>query len=268
VTTKAKRSVKFFLVFDDLTPILNAQRAAAWTEVARRIAHEIKNPLTPIKLSAQRLERKFGTQINDPAFKSSIHMIIQQTDDLKNLVNEFSNFARLPQTRRVIGTLNQVIEDALVLYRTGHPEIQFVFEKDNTLPDFKFDPEQVRRVLQNLIENAVAALTEKEGGRIAVRTQYDNLLKLVRVSVSDNGPGIPDALRAQIFEPYFSTKENGTGLGLAIVKRIVEDHNGFVRAFSNEPHGTKIIIELPITEGDSLRALPFEEENPNGQANV
>jgi two-component system, NtrC family, nitrogen regulation sensor histidine kinase NtrY len=256
------------LVFDDLTPILNAQRAAAWTEVARRIAHEIKNPLTPIKLSAQRLERKFGTQINDPAFKSSIHMIIQQTDDLKNLVNEFSNFARLPQTRRVIGTLNQVIEDALVLYRTGHPEIQFVFEKDNTLPDFKFDPEQVRRVLQNLIENAVAALTEKEGGRIAVRTQYDNLLKLVRVSVSDNGPGIPDALRAQIFEPYFSTKENGTGLGLAIVKRIVEDHNGFVRAFSNEPHGTKIIIELPITEGDSLRALPFEEENPNGQANV
>jgi two-component system nitrogen regulation sensor histidine kinase NtrY len=256
------------LVFDDLTPILNAQRAAAWTEVARRIAHEIKNPLTPIKLSAQRIERKFGNQIKDPAFNSSIQMIIQQTDDIKNLVNEFSNFARLPQTQLIPGQLNQVIEDALVLYRTAHAGTQFVFEKDNTLPDFKFDPDQIRRVLQNLVENGVAALSEKAGGRIVVRTQYDNLLKLVRISVSDNGAGIADSIRGQIFEPYFSTKQGGTGLGLAIVKRIVEDHNGFVRAFSNEPQGTKIIIELPITEGDSIRALPFEEENPNGQAIV
>lgn len=243
------------LVFDDLTPILNAQRAAAWTEVARRIAHEIKNPLTPIKLSAQRMEKKFGAQITDPAFSSSIQMIIRQTDDLKNLVNEFSNFARLPQSRPVLGSLNRVIDDALVLYQTGHPSVHFLFEKDASLPDFKFDPDQMGRVLQNLIDNAVAALHENGNGRVSVRTQYDSLLKLVRVSVSDNGIGIPDGQIAQIFEPYFSTKENGTGLGLAIVKRIVEDHNGFIRAFSNEPQGTKIIVELPVNESDSMMAI-------------
>jgi two-component system nitrogen regulation sensor histidine kinase NtrY len=200
------------LVFDDLTPLLNAQRAAAWTEVARRIAHEIKNPLTPIKLSAQRIEKKFGKEIKDPAFSSSIHMIIRQTDDLKNLVNEFSNFARLPQSTPVLGALNQVIEDALVLYRTGHPMVQFKFEKDPTLPEFKFDPDQMRRVLQNLVDNAVAALQEKAMGRVSVRTQYDNILKLVRIQVADNGSGIPESQKGQIFEPYFSTKENGTGL--------------------------------------------------------
>lgn len=243
------------LVFDDLTPILNAQRAAAWTEVARRIAHEIKNPLTPIKLSAQRMQKKFGDQITDPAFSSSIQMIIRQTDDLKNLVNEFSNFARLPQSRPVLGALDRVIEDALVLYRTAHPAVQFSFEKDEGLPDFKFDPDQMRRVLQNLIDNAVAAVPENGTGRVSVRTQYDSLLKLVRVSVSDNGIGIPEGRITQIFEPYFSTKQNGTGLGLAIVKRIVEDHNGFIRAFSSEPQGTKIIIELPVTETDTMLAM-------------
>ncbi len=251
------------LVFDDLTPLLNAQRAAAWTEVARRIAHEIKNPLTPIKLSAQRIEKKFGTQINDPAFSSSIQMIIRHTDDLKNLVNEFSNFARLPQSKPINGSLNCVIEDALILYRTAHPSTRFQFEADASLPDFKFDPGQLHRVLQNLLDNAVAALTDKSPGRVAIRTQYDNLLKLVRISVSDNGVGIPEEHKAQIFEPYFSTKENGTGLGLSIVKRIVEDHNGFIRAFSNEPQGTKIIIELPVTDGDVAITMvrPFAGES-------
>jgi len=238
------------LVFDDLTPILNAQRAAAWTEVARRIAHEIKNPLTPIKLSAERIEKRFGAQIEDPAFKSSIQMIIRQTDDLKNLVNEFSNFARLPQSRPVIGSMNQVIEDTMVLYQLAHPQVQFEFERDRSLPEFKFDPDQMRRVLQNLIDNAVAALPEGDEGRVVIRTQYESVLKIVRISVSDNGAGIPEAQKLQIFEPYFSTKQNGTGLGLAIVKRIVEDHNGFVRAFANEPKGTKIIIELPVTEAE------------------
>ncbi len=243
------------LVFDDLTMLLNAQRAAAWTEVARRIAHEIKNPLTPIKLSAQRLEKKFGAQIKDPAFRSCINMIIQQTDDLKNLVNEFSNFARLPQTRPTVADLNLVIENAMLLYRTGHPRLQFAFDQDGQLPSFLFDPDQIRRVLINLLDNAVAAVQEAKIGRISVRTQYDNLLRLVRISVLDNGAGISDENRARVFEPYFSTKENGTGLGLAIVKRIVEDHNGFIRAFPNEPHGTKIIIELPVLETGASQPL-------------
>lgn len=243
------------LVFDDLTMLVNAQRAAAWTEVARRIAHEIKNPLTPIKLSAQRLEKKFAAQINDPAFSSCINMIIQQTDDLKRLVNEFSNFARLPQSRPVVASLNQVLQESLELYKTAHREISFKLECDLQLPDFKFDPAQMKRVIINLLDNAVAATLDIPGARIILRTQYDGLLKLVRVSVIDNGVGIPDADRDRVFEPYFSTKENGTGLGLAIVKRIVEDHNGFIRAFLNDPRGTKVIVELPVTDLDSQASL-------------
>lgn len=242
------------LVFDDLTMLINAQRAAAWTEVARRIAHEIKNPLTPIKLSAQRLEKKFGGQIKDPAFSSCISMIIRQTDDLKRLVNEFSNFARLPQTRPTLASLNAVIEEALELFKMSHPDIQFRFEGDVQLPQFKFDPDQIKRVLTNLLDNACAAVLDSapdgSGPRIGVRTQYDSLLKLVRVSVSDNGTGIPADDLDKVFEPYFSTKESGTGLGLSIVKRIVEDHNGFIRAFANDPRGTKLIIELPVTDAD------------------
>jgi two-component system nitrogen regulation sensor histidine kinase NtrY len=240
------------VVFDDLTMLINAQRAAAWTEVARRIAHEIKNPLTPIKLSAQRLEKKFGAQINDPAFSSCINMIIRQTDDLKRLVNEFSNFARLPQSSPVTASLNSAIEESLELYKTAHREVQFKFEPDPQLPHFKFDPDQIKRAVINLVDNAVAAVHgDPVNGRVAVRTQYDSLLKLVRISVLDNGSGIPEQDRDRVFEPYFSTKENGTGLGLAIVKRIVEDHSGFIRAFANEPHGTKVIVELPVTEVDA-----------------
>jgi two-component system nitrogen regulation sensor histidine kinase NtrY len=236
------------LVFDDLTVLINAQRAAAWTEVARRIAHEIKNPLTPIKLSAQRLEKKFGEQIKDPVFSSCINMIIRQTDDLKRLVNEFSNFARLPQTRPTLGSLNGTIEEALELYRIAHRELAFKFDPDEQLPQFKFDSDQIKRVLINLLDNAVAAMQDVAEPRVSVRTQYDSLLKLVRVSVLDNGSGIPEAERDRVFEPYYSTKEHGTGLGLAIVKRIVEDHNGFIRALANEPRGTKLIIELPVAE--------------------
>ena len=235
------------LVFDDLTVLINAQRAAAWTEVARRIAHEIKNPLTPIKLSAQRLEKKFGAQIKDPVFSSCINMIISQTDDLKRLVNEFSNFARLPQTRPTLANLNGTIEGALEIYRIAHRELKFKFEGDAVLPDFRFDPDQMKRVLINLLDNAVAAVHDMPDPRVSVRTQYDSLLKLVRVSVLDNGTGIPEAELDRVFEPYFSTKESGTGLGLAIVKRIVEDHNGFIRALANDPRGTKLIIELPVT---------------------
>jgi len=249
------------LVFDDLTTMINAQRAAAWTEVARRIAHEIKNPLTPIKLSAQRLEKKFGSQINDPVFTSCINMIIGQTDDLKKLVNEFSNFARLPQSRPVLMSLNAVIGEVTQLYQIAHREVQIRFDQDEQLPDFKFDPDQIKRVLMNLLDNAVAAVHDEKEPRVSIRTQYDSLLKLVRVSVLDNGVGIPDADRDRVFEPYFSTKENGTGLGLSIVRRIVEDHNGFIRALANEPHGTKIIVELPVAELESTIKIPVETLN-------
>jgi two-component system nitrogen regulation sensor histidine kinase NtrY len=267
------KNVGKILVFDDLTMLMNAQRAAAWTEVARRIAHEIKNPLTPIKLSAQRLEKKFGAQIKDPIFTSCINMIISQTDDLKKLVNEFSNFARLPQSRPVLMSLNTVIHDVSELYKIAHRDVQVRFEQDEQLPEFKFDPDQIKRVLMNLLDNAVAAVHDQAEPRVAVRTQYDSLLKLVRVSVLDNGVGIPDSDRDRVFEPYFSTKENGTGLGLSIVRRIIEDHNGFIRALANEPHGTKLIIELPVADLETpmrdaaLVKLPVETMNLTGDKN-
>jgi len=236
------------VVFDDMTPIVNAQRAAAWTEVARRIAHEIKNPLTPIKLSAERLQRKFGVNISDPAFAECTSMIIRQTEDLKNLVNEFSQFARLPQARPVISSLPRTINEAVSVYRLSHPEIAILEESDLQLPEFKFDPDQIKRVLVNLIDNAIAAVQKADLRQIDITTKFDPDLRIVRLSVSDTGVGIPPTQRARVFEPYYSTKEGGTGLGLAIVKRIVEDHSGFIRAIANVPTGTKMIIELPVNE--------------------
>lgn len=237
------------IVFDDLTPIVNAQRAAAWTEVARRIAHEIKNPLTPIKLSAERLQRKFGESITDPAFQECTTMIIRQTEDLKNLVNEFSQFARLPQSRPVIGSIQKTIEEAVSLFKPALPAgTELNFEVEGVVPEFKFDPDQMKRVLVNLIDNSISAVANEKEKRVLISCRYDSELKIMRLTVSDTGPGIPAGQRSRVFEPYFSTKESGTGLGLAIVKRIVEDHSGFIRAQTNEPRGAKMVIELPVNE--------------------
>lgn len=241
------------LVFDDLTPVLSAQRAAAWTEVAKRIAHEIKNPLTPIRLSAQRLQKKFAAQVTDPAFKECTDMIIEQVDDLKNLVNEFSLYARMPKSNPVLADLNKTIEEALVLFREAHKERDIVFTPDLTLPEFRFDTDQIRRVVANLLDNAIAALEHTAQGRVDIRTQYDSLLMIGRITVADNGIGIPKSLRDRVFEPYVTTKEHGTGLGLAIVKRTVEEHNGFIRALPNQPQGTKFLIELPVQRTNPLQ---------------
>lgn len=255
------KDLGFVIVFDDLTELVNAQRASAWREVARRIAHEIKNPLTPIKLSAQRLEKKFGAQVQDPAFQQCTEMIIKQVDELKNLVNEFSSFARLPQINPKIGSLNNIIEQTLVLYSTGHKEIEFNFYPDKNLPDFEFDQEQIKRVLTNLLENAVDALKGVEQSKIEIVTLYDAQLGIVKTRIKDNGCGIETDMRDRIFEPYFSTREHGTGLGLAIVKRIIEDHHGFIRAFSNQPKGTEFVIELPVAQMKKTGAEDNQYEN-------
>ncbi len=248
---EAGQSLGTVFVFDDLTMLVNAQRAAAWREVARRIAHEIKNPLTPIRLSAQRLEKKFGADIKDPAFSQCTETIIKQVDELKNLVNEFSNFARLPQAKPSLGSLNDTISESLILYRTGHKDINFEFSPDPQLPSFEFDPEQIKRVAGNLLENSVAAVEAVLNPTVAITTHYDNVLRIAQIILADNGVGVPDRDRSRVFEPYFSTKKNGTGLGLAIVKRIVEDHNGFVRMHPNSPQGTKVVIELPVVQTQS-----------------
>ncbi len=248
LTDENQTEIGKVLVFDDLTPVLGAQRAAAWTEVARRIAHEIKNPLTPIKLSAERLERKFGEQIKDEAFHECVRRIIGQVDSLKNLVNEFNQFARLPKSNPIPSNLNKVISDALVLYQNEERKQKIEFYPNETLPTFFFDPDQMQRIINNLVDNALAAVVENTRGRIVIHTHYDNVLKIARIEVEDNGPGIPTHLRERIFEPYVTTKEHGTGLGLAIVKRMVEDHQGFIRAFSDGRTQTKFVIELPVVE--------------------
>jgi two-component system, NtrC family, nitrogen regulation sensor histidine kinase NtrY len=234
------------MVFDDMTVIINAQRAAAWSEVARRIAHEIKNPLTPIRLAAERISRKYGTQISDQAFTDSIQMIITQVDDMRDLVNEFSQFARLPQLKPIETNLNQVLADASQIYKDNHSEVQFTFLLDADLPNFKFDPSQMKRVFANLVDNAVAATEKKSDPKVWIQTEYQPQLQIVKISVSDNGVGIPQRDRARVFEPYYSTKEKGTGLGLPIVKSIIEDHQGVIRALPNDPRGTKMYIEMPV----------------------
>lgn len=239
------------LVFDDMTPIVNAQRAAAWTEVARRIAHEIKNPLTPIRLAAERMSKKFGSQIQDPAFQDSIKMIVNQVDDMRILVNEFSQFARLPEIKTVPGQMNDVIKSTLQIYIDNHPQVQFVASYDQTLPEFKFDPGQIKRVLVNLIENAIDAVQKETQPQVKISTEYNSRFKLLKISIADNGVGIHQRDRGRIFEPYYSTKEKGTGLGLPIVKSIVEDHSGVIRALENEPKGTRMFIEIPVIPLDN-----------------
>jgi len=238
------------MVFDDMTPIVNAQRAAAWSEVARRIAHEIKNPLTPIKLAAERIAKKYGGQIQEQAFKDSIQMIVSQVDDMRNLVNEFSQFARMPELKLIQAQLNDVLRSMFEVYSQNHTKIKFNLELDANLPEFKFDPAQLKRVFVNLLDNAVHA-TEDETAQVShpevtIKTEYQTQHRIARIYITDNGLGIPVRDRVRVFEPYFSTKEKGTGLGLPIVKSIIEDHGGVIRALGNEPQGTKIYIELPL----------------------
>ncbi len=234
------------IVFDDLTVIQNAQRAAAWSEVARRIAHEIKNPLTPIRLAAQRIHRKFSAEVNNPIFDESIQMIVTQVDEMKNLVNEFSQFARMPQLTLMLGNFSQVLLDVLKIFQNTHSHVQFKIELDSKLPEFKFDQSQIKRVFMNLIDNAIMACQNNSNSEVCILTEYRLDFKILKISVIDNGIGIPARDRAKVFEPYFSTKETGTGLGLSIVKSIIEDHSGIIRALPNEPTGTKMYIELQV----------------------
>lgn len=232
-------------VFDDLTQLFKAQRMAAWREVARRIAHEIKNPLTPIQLSAQRLRRRYLQRFEgeDNVFNDCTQMISRQVDELKNLVNEFSNFARMPATKPTPNNLNEIVNECLVLYQEGHKNIAFSKSLDEDLPTSNLDREQIKRVVINLLENAVAAVSDQ--GRIEVESSFNPELQIITLTISDDGIGIRDEDKPRLFEPYFSTKKTGTGLGLAIVSTIISDHNGYIRVRDNSPQGARFIIELP-----------------------
>lgn len=234
------------MVFDDMTIIQNAQRAAAWSEVARRIAHEIKNPLTPIRLAAERLLKRYGEQIPETAFHESLKMIVAQVDDMRNLVNEFSQYARMPIAKKNPGKISDLLTTLFRTYEGNHPETKWVLELDPAIPDFPFDVSQMKRVFVNLIENAVSASEKEEAPEIQLIAQFVSEHRVLKISVVDNGIGIPLRDRQRVFEPYFSTKEMGTGLGLPITKSIIEDHGGVIRALPHSPRGTKMYIELPV----------------------
>ncbi len=249
VTTLRDENGEFMgtvVVFDDLTNLLKAQRMAAWREVARRIAHEIKNPLTPIQLSAQRLRRRYldRFQGDDGVFDECTRMIVKQVDELKNLVNEFSSFARMPASNPAPNRLNEVVAEALVLYQEGHKDIRFTFRQDPLVPEFNLDREQLKRVIINLLDNAVDAMAGV--GEIELETAFNPGLQMATLTIADSGCGIPAEDKPRLFEPYFSTKKGGTGLGLAIVSTIISDHNGYIRVKDNHPQGTRFIVELPI----------------------
>jgi two-component system nitrogen regulation sensor histidine kinase NtrY len=233
------------LVLDDVTPLIRAQKVAAWREVARRLAHEIKNPLTPIQLSAERMRRKLSDL--DPPRTELVQecttTIIGEVEALKSLVDEFSQFARMPAPRAVPADLHQLLNDTLSLYNGLFADVRFERRFAPSLPQVRIDPEQMRRVVINLVDNAIEAMNRY--GTVVLETSHDASNSLVRFVVSDNGPGIPEGEREKLFLPYYSTKGRGSGLGLAIVRRIVAEHGGSIEVADNPPQGTRFTIELP-----------------------
>jgi two-component system nitrogen regulation sensor histidine kinase NtrY len=232
------------VVFDNLTEIIMAQRALAWQEVAKRIAHEIKNPLTPIKLSAERLAKAWNEQAEnfDDIVARSSKTIVKEVNNLRSLVDEFSKFGKLPKISLEPSDIRQIISEVVDLYRDTR-DIKIISSLKDT-PSIEIDREQIRRALINLIDNAIQAETE----RIWVQLEYFPSLDLIRVEVLDEGVGISEENKEKLFFPYFSTKKEGTGLGLAIVNSIVSRHRGYIRVRDNQPKGSVFIIELPVDQ--------------------
>ena len=243
------------LVFDDVTPLIRTQRVAAWRDVARRLAHEIKNPLTPIQLCAERMRRQF-TSAPAPAralVEECTSTIVGEVESLKALVDEFAQFARMPAPRAAPADLNAALAETLALYNGLFREIRIERRFSPGLPPVRVDLEQMRRVIINLVDNAVEALggsaaTFRPNGEppaIVVETRHDAGNGVARILVSDNGPGISAADRDKLFMPYYSTKGRGSGLGLAIVRRIVVEHGGGIEVGDVQPSGTMFTVELP-----------------------
>ena len=240
----AGRHLGIVMVFDDLTDLEKAQRMAAWREVARRIAHEVKNPLTPITLSAQRLKRRYSGKLNEAVFDECTQMIIDHVELIRNLVNEFSAFARFPTANPKPTTLPPIIEETVALYREGHHTIDFHLNISDAIPILNLDRQQIKQAVINLIDNAIGAI--REAGKISVTLTHDPILNKVRIEVADDGIGISEEDKTRLFEPYFSTKRAGMGLGLTIVSTIVADHHGMISVQDNKPQGAKFVIELPV----------------------
>lgn len=235
-------------VFEDMSEMERMQRAAAWREVARRIAHEIKNPLTPIKLSAQRLARKFGSRVDDPAFTQSTELIVRQVEHLQYMVQEFSAFAKLPEVKPMPDNLEPLLRTVADLFRNSHSGIAWELSLDAPLPELPMDKEAMNRAFMNIFTNAAEALLTADTPNPVVRVSaaYHPDMNIIRIDIADNGPGLSEEERSRLFEPYFSRKKGGTGLGLTIVRSLVAAHQGYVRALPREGGGTVITMELPL----------------------
>jgi two-component system nitrogen regulation sensor histidine kinase NtrY len=235
------------VVLDDLTELITAQKTAAWREVARRIAHEIRNPLTPIQLSAQRIARRYrraaGAEGHFDVIEEGTRTILQEVDTLKGLVSEFSRYARMPTVSLVPSSLRDIIENGLLACASMHEGISVERQFSPAVPSIKADPDQLKRAFTNLFDNAVEAMEGE--GTLRVSTSFDPDIETVRIEVADTGPGIKPEDKDRLFLPYFSRKRDGTGLGLAIVHQIVADHSGYVKVSDNRPRGTVFTIELP-----------------------
>ncbi len=233
------------MVFEDITELDKMQRLSAWQEVARRIAHEIKNPLTPIKLSAQRLQKRFSSSIGDQTFGDCINVIVRQVDHLQKMVREFSEFAKLPEISPVENEVISLLEELLTLYRISYPSIQWEVELEEDNLRFRFDRSAIKRVIINLLNNAVEALGLTPNPRIRVTCKSRKDVGKIFIEVSDNGPGLSRDELSRIFEPYFSKKKGSTGLGLTIARSLVKDHGGDIQAYTNPTGGITFRIILP-----------------------
>jgi two-component system nitrogen regulation sensor histidine kinase NtrY len=234
------------VALDDLTQLLKAQKVAAWKEVAQRVAHEIKNPLTPIQLNAERILRNLrkGEPAGGAIIEEGARVIIQEAQTIKSLVDEFSDFARLPKIRLQPAGLHDILDQVLTLFRGIFADVVFDVQYGADVPpSIPLDPEQMKRAFINLIDNAIDAMNKK--GKISIQTTYDKDEQHVTIEVTDTGPGIPVEDKDKLFLPHFSTKKKGTGLGLAIVSQIIKEHNGRVDVQNNRPAGARFTIEIP-----------------------
>jgi nitrogen fixation/metabolism regulation signal transduction histidine kinase len=256
----------YVIVFDDITTLLQAQRDAAWGEVARRLAHEIKNPLTPIQLSAERMRRRFLGRVeaeDEQLLDRATNTIVQQVEAMKQMVNAFSEYARAPDMKVARFDLNQLVGEVSDLYRAQDPRVSIRLVLDERMPEIEADRGRVRQIFNNLFTNSLEALEGQENGAIEVESRLEESqgTRLAEVVVCDNGPGFQRDLLGQVFDPYVTSKPKGTGLGLAIVKKIVEEHGGRIEADNRPAGGARVRIHLPVSEAGRGTTIPRAERS-------
>ncbi len=264
----AAQPMGYVVVLEDITDLLRAQKQTAWSEVARRVAHEIKNPLTPIALSAERIRRHLerGTPPDETSLKiirNCADTIGSSVQTVRMLVDEFSTLARFPTSRPVPSDVNQIVDSALLMFdgRLSGVRLNKLLSPD--LPAVQADPDAIKRAIANLVDNAAEALQQSLVKEICITTALATPRDMVEITVSDTGHGVTPAVKEKLFLPYFSTKKRGTGLGLAIVSRIIEDHHGSIRVEENAPIGTRFIVELPIAAAVNEAATVQNAHHPD-----